>query len=257
MPSVKDASPEVRVMGHPVRKRLIELLGERQSISFSELREETGLPVGTLYYHLDVLSGLIAQDGAKKYVLTKEGLKFYSEMAQKEGLPMPPQPKTTSLIPAWVFTRLTNSIPASLIVWIVVTAAGAYLLGTENHILLLMNIYPWQGGLLPALSYPFAMIVYYLFATLVSLASRRRVFSIAGFLATGAVYLPFLLVASLITLNLSRGTDIALIISQLISIILGTAYLTSVYGYRLERSFLIQLIYYVISTLSFFIITYG
>ncbi|MDG6935240.1 MAG: helix-turn-helix transcriptional regulator, partial [Nitrososphaerota archaeon] len=127
MPSVKDASPEVRVMGHPVRKRLIELLGEKQSVSFSELREETGLPVGTLYYHLDVLSGLVTQDGSKKYVLTKDGIKFYSEMAQKEGLPLPAQPKTTSLIPAWVFTRMMNSLPVTAIVFVFVVAAGGYL----------------------------------------------------------------------------------------------------------------------------------
>lgn len=256
MPSVKDASPEVRVMGHPVRKRLIELLGEKQSVSFSELREETGLPVGTLYYHLDVLSGLVTQDGSKKYVLTKDGIKFYSEMAQKEGLPLPAQPKTTSLVPAWVFTRMMNSLPVSAIVFAFVVAAGGYLLGVEGYLLALMNVYSGQGYVISALSFPLALISYYVYTTLVAFVSGRRVVSVSGFLATGLVYLPFLLVGSLIALNMSRGTDFALIVSQLISIILGTGYLTSQYGYRLERSFLLQLIYYVISTVMFFGIVY-
>lgn len=253
MPSVKDASPEVRVMGHPVRKRLIELLGEKQSLSFSDIREETGLPVGTLYYHLDVLSDLISQDHSRRYTLTKEGMKFYAEMAKKEGLPLPEQ-KSTSLIPVWIVTRLSNSSPASATLFAVVLASGIYMLFKSGYSLILMNLYK-EPGIISALSLPASIIVYFIFSLAASYFAGRRFFSPSTLFVSSLAYIPFLLVSFLLFFGLRNNIDLFLILCQLASIILGAAYLTSQFGFRLERSLLLQLVYFASSTVIYFIVT--
>ncbi|MEM0118318.1 MAG: helix-turn-helix domain-containing protein [Conexivisphaerales archaeon] len=256
MPSVKDASAEVRVLGHPVRKRLIELLGEKQSLSFSQLREETGLPVGTLYYHLDVLSDLISQNHDKKYTLTKEGIKFYSDMAQKEGLPIPKEARSTSLVPAWIFTRLSSRNVLSAVSFVVIIVVGSYLFAYSSHSLLLMNTYANQGFLLSLISFPSAVLSFYIYSLLAALLSGRRFVSIGSFFSSSLVYLPYIFVGLAFFLHLSQGVDVLLIVMQLASIIIGSGYFSSQFGFRLERSLLIQLIYFVVSTITFFLLVY-
>src|SRR5579884_3075857 len=255
MPSVKDASAEVRVLGHPVRKRLIELLGEKQSLSFSQLREETGLPVGTLYYHLDVLSDLIAQNHDKKYGLTKDGVKFYTEMAQKEGLPLLKQTKSTSLVPAWVVTRLSTRIAFSSL-FIIIIGSVSYLYSLSRHAILLMNVYPNEGIYESLLSFPLAVVSFYVYSVIVGYISGRRVITIGSFLSSSLVYVPLIVVPLAFLLHLTAGLDIVLIIMQLVSIIIGSAYFSSQFGFRLERALLLQLIYFVASTIIFFLLMY-
>jgi hypothetical protein len=256
MPSVKDASAEVRVLGHPVRKRLVELLGEKQSLSFSQLREETGLPVGTLYYHLDVLSDLIAQNHDKKYELTKEGVKFYTEMAQKEGLPLPKQTKSTSLVPAWVVTRVSTRIAFSALLFIIIAGLGSYLYSITRHGILLMNIYPNASIYESLISFPLALISFYTYSIIVGAIAGRRVITMGSFFSSSLVYTPFIIVPFAFLLHISAGLDILLIVMQLISIIIGSAYFSSQFGFRLERALLLQLIYFVVSTIIFFLLMY-
>jgi hypothetical protein len=257
MPSVKETSPEVRVLGHPVRKRLMELLGEKQSLSFSELRAETGLPVGTLYYHLDVLGDMIAQDHGRKYILTKDGLRFYSEMALKEGLPLPKQPRTTSFIPSWVFTRISSRPYLDLVIFVAVVVSGSYLSYAESDAILFMDFYRNQPGLVAAVSFPLAVLSYYVFGLVAALLSGRRSFSLPSLFATSVVYLPFLLHPVGLIGRAGAGATLLEVAAQLVSVILGTGYLTSAYGFRLERSLLIQLVIFMVSTVAFFLIQYG
>jgi len=48
-------------------------LGEQGKIGFKELRQSLGLGVGTVYYHLDMLSDFLTQDKSKKYMLNDRG----------------------------------------------------------------------------------------------------------------------------------------------------------------------------------------
>ncbi|RLF24887.1 MAG: hypothetical protein DRN15_01235 [Thermoprotei archaeon] len=66
-----------QVMGHEVRRGIILYLGEHERASFSELRRNLGISVGTLYYNLDQLRDLVTQDMDKKYRLTEEGKLVY------------------------------------------------------------------------------------------------------------------------------------------------------------------------------------
>lgn len=62
-----------KIIDHPLRSRIIELLGERGPLGWKELSTELGVRTGALYYHLDTLEGLVERDRLKKYNLTKQG----------------------------------------------------------------------------------------------------------------------------------------------------------------------------------------
>jgi len=67
----------------PARRKIIEILGVQDKIGFKELREALGLGVGTVYYHLDMLSDFITQDKQRKYRLNDRGQALYRLL--KEG----------------------------------------------------------------------------------------------------------------------------------------------------------------------------
>lgn len=57
----------------PARRKIIEILGSQSKIGFKELRQELELGVGTVYYHLDMLSDFLTQDKHRKYMLNDRG----------------------------------------------------------------------------------------------------------------------------------------------------------------------------------------
>jgi len=59
------------------------LLGDQGKIGFKELRSNLGLGVGTVYYHLDMLSDFITQDKSRKYSLNNRGQLLYRTL--KDG----------------------------------------------------------------------------------------------------------------------------------------------------------------------------
>ena len=65
------------VLKNPVRLRMLRLLAERGPLPFKELRRELGLGVGTIYYHLSIMSDLVAQDARKRYYLNERGQRLY------------------------------------------------------------------------------------------------------------------------------------------------------------------------------------
>lgn len=70
MPSKDDVSRYHTLLRDPTRRRIIEILGEQSKIGFKELRSSLGLGVGTLYYHLDMLSDFLVQDkSARSFLL--------------------------------------------------------------------------------------------------------------------------------------------------------------------------------------------
>ncbi len=67
----------------PARRKIIELLGDQGKIGFKELRGSLGLGVGTVYYHLDMLSDFMTQDKSRKYSLNDRGQLLYRTL--KDG----------------------------------------------------------------------------------------------------------------------------------------------------------------------------
>jgi DNA-binding transcriptional ArsR family regulator len=78
-----DVSRYYTLLRDPARRRIVEILGEQGKIGFKELRQSLGLGVGTVYYHLDMLSEFVTQDKERKYVLNDRGRLLYASL--KEG----------------------------------------------------------------------------------------------------------------------------------------------------------------------------
>jgi hypothetical protein len=69
-----------RVVSKPNRAAIVLFVGEKGEVSFKELKGKLNLGVGTLYYHLDGLNGLVTQNKARQYVLAESGKKVYDAM---------------------------------------------------------------------------------------------------------------------------------------------------------------------------------
>jgi DNA-binding transcriptional ArsR family regulator len=81
--SKDEASRYHTLLRDPARRKIVEILGEQGKIGFKELRSNLGLGVGTVYYHLDMLSDFLVQDKNRKYMLNERGQLLYKSL--KEG----------------------------------------------------------------------------------------------------------------------------------------------------------------------------
>jgi len=66
----------------PARRKIVEILGAQGKIGFKELRSSLGLGVGTVYYHLDMLSDFLVQDKSRKYMLNDRGRLLYKSLRE-------------------------------------------------------------------------------------------------------------------------------------------------------------------------------
>jgi len=80
--SVPPQQPQnlAQVVSKPNRAAIIRAIGDQGELSFKDLKAKMNLGVGTLYYHLDGLTGLVTQNGAKQYILTEQGRKVYDAL---------------------------------------------------------------------------------------------------------------------------------------------------------------------------------
>ncbi|MDA4125585.1 MAG: winged helix-turn-helix domain-containing protein [Thaumarchaeota archaeon] len=81
-----DARRLAKVIDHPIRSRIIDLLGEKGPLGWKELSTELGVKTGALYHHLDTLEGLVERDSSKKYSLTKSGRIVYSRTSESHTM---------------------------------------------------------------------------------------------------------------------------------------------------------------------------
>jgi len=86
MKTVKDTMPNEpgkdegylhKALSHEIRRKIIELIGENDSLSYSELSKLVHSEPGTLYHHLNFLKPLIVQGDDKLYRLTEYGKMAY------------------------------------------------------------------------------------------------------------------------------------------------------------------------------------
>jgi DNA-binding transcriptional ArsR family regulator len=250
---------EVRLVGHPARRRIVELLGEREKMSLTELRAETSLAVGTVYYHLDVLRDLVVQDVDRKYLLNKQGKKIFTSLTAKGGLRVKNTSHSMRFLPGWFFTLLGRNFSVSLASWLFIAILGSFLSYAAGQALILVHfgvsVFP---NIIDMSLFPISMLGYEIYNfTIIWFLTGRKVMK-GGFLASGGVFLPSLFFPLISTITVAIvGSPLKIVffisaaIIQLISLVLGATYVSSVYGIRLERSLLLQLIFYLIATLFF------
>jgi len=74
---MEDTSRYYALLKDPARRKIVQLLGEQGKMGFKDLKENLQLGVGTVYYHLDMLSDFLTQDKHRKYMLNHRGKLLY------------------------------------------------------------------------------------------------------------------------------------------------------------------------------------
>ncbi|MGQ9460654.1 MAG: hypothetical protein ACUVRA_05440 [Candidatus Bathyarchaeaceae archaeon] len=141
----------------PARRKIVEILGSQGKIGFKELKQELGLGVGTVYYHLDMLSDFLTQDKHRKYMLNDHGRLLHRLL--KEGS-LPPTlgigEAFSHRLGRWLFLSPIFAKTARTLVWlpvsVLILAFGA--IGSA-----LANVDPMLFFYFPFSSYEFETIV--------------------------------------------------------------------------------------------------
>ena len=238
------------------RRRIIEMLGEQERVGFKEFRESLKVGVGTLYYHLDILSDFIIQDKNRKYSLNERGRLLYQ--AVKEG-DMPAALKLDRIyqsgILRWLFlspilskmTAATKWLPLSALI-LAIGAVGAGLAKLDS--LLLFYTPTTRGFELSAAFFLFYwMGAFFLVDLLAYLLYRRSGDDIHLFVCMSVAALPLatypylyvllcLTVPPTVVTYVLRGILLAL---QVWSLILLTSAFSYGKGLRLERAVILGL----------------
>jgi len=247
--SKDEASRYYTLLRDTARRKIVEILGEQGKCGFKELRLSLGLGVGTVYYHLDMLSDFVVQDKSRKYMLNDRGQLLYKSL--KEGS-MPPAlnmgEALSHKIGRWVFlspvyarmARLEFSLPLAFAVLLVGAIGSAYAeiepvflfyfpstLSLDS--IALMFFFYWVG-------------LFIITDILCTVVFRRRggdlqLFANLGLAALPSTVFPF--VYTLIPITMSRYVLLAFQIWTLLLISSATSFAK---GLRLDRSIIISLL---------------
>jgi DNA-binding transcriptional ArsR family regulator len=81
-----DPAKVMRIINHPVRMRIIELLAVKP-MSWKDLSTEVGVKTGSLYHHLDTLEKIVARDPERRYTLTRLGREIFAQLSDEKKTP--------------------------------------------------------------------------------------------------------------------------------------------------------------------------
>ena len=81
-----DSAKVLRIVNHPVRMRIIELLAVKP-MSWKELSTELGVRTGSLYHHLDTLEKIVTRDSERRYTLTRLGREIFAQLNDEKKTP--------------------------------------------------------------------------------------------------------------------------------------------------------------------------
>ncbi len=260
---MEDLSRYYALLKDPTRRRIIEILGGQGKIGFKELREALGVGVGTVYYHLDMLSDFIEQDKQRKYQLNAKGQMLYRVL--KDGnVPASLQisealshraARWLFLSPIFALTaKPQRFLPISALI-MVLGAWGVAAARLEPALLFYFEGSTRSPESIAAL-FVFNWIGLFLFAEILAIALFRRVgndlqlFTCIGLAALPMAVYPYLYLAAPSFLEalalrswelLKTLRDSVLVVLQVWSILLVSAAICHGKGLRLDKGILIGL----------------
>lgn len=253
-----------RVLDHPVRARIIELLGGQGPLGWKALSLELGVKTGALYHHLDALEGLVERDSSKKYSLTKSGRVVYARVSQSHTIESLHK-AALDLREAGRAQRVMGSVfaPRSVLTWLTSTAARAGMTSVALAVALtafvvligsaprLYSLQPGGGpvlvatsmlgslAVLVAASYASTALIFKSRADLLSLAAAS-VFSFLPVIAFSGVAL--LSPLSALFASSRVAYTLCLVVFQTWSAVLLGAGISVASGIRIEKSLLVSLV---------------
>ena len=71
-------------LGHPLRRKIIQVLGEEEKATFTKLKSSLNVSTGTIYYNIGLLADLINQRDDRSYALTSKGGLAYHLLQESE-----------------------------------------------------------------------------------------------------------------------------------------------------------------------------
>jgi len=228
------------------------MLGEQGKVGFKELRSNLGLGVGTVYYHLDMLSDFVTQDKNRKYSLNDRGQLLYRSL--REGSVSPAltigSEALSHRLGRWLFlspifaqtTRLEFSLPAAATT-LAVGAIGAALAKLEP---IFFFYFPSSRSFESvALIFIFYWVGIFLLAEIIlSVIFRRaggdlQLFACLGLSALPLAVFPFIYRA--IPADYSWLSRYVLLILQFWTLLLLSSAFSFGKGLRLDRSIIVTL----------------
>lgn len=93
----------------------MKLLGVREAIGSSELKELLNIGPGKLYYHLENLGSLIEQDEERRYRLSEEGKEAYRLLMAGEALPVRERAQAPKPLPHFLNVVKSAFLPTRLL----------------------------------------------------------------------------------------------------------------------------------------------
>jgi hypothetical protein len=234
------------------RRKIIELMAEQGKIGSKELRSGLGLGVGTVYYHLDMLSDFISQDKNRKYSLNDRGQLLYRSLKDGSVLPaLGVGNKTLShRFGSWLFlspvfaksVRLEVFLPLAVAI-LALGAVGSSLAKLEPvFFFYFSSTRPF--GVQIILFFFYWIILFFITDALTYALFRRVGGDLQLFACIGVAALPltvFPYVHMVIPVALSWLSRCLLFVLQVWTVILLSSALTFGKGLRLERSIIISL----------------
>jgi DNA-binding transcriptional ArsR family regulator len=246
---MEDLSRYYTLLRDPARRKIIEILGTQEKVGFKELREALGLSVGTVYYHLDMLSGFMTQDKQRKYGLNDRGQTLYKIL--KEGN-VPPTLEISEAfshrIAKWLFlspvfaktVKPLRLLPVSITILLIGALGSAYV-KLDSALFFYFPYSAYSFTSIIAL-YSFNWIGLFLFAELFAYLLYRRVgndlqlFTCLGLASFPMAFFPYLY---LLTSNFI--SQYVLFILQVWSLLLVSAAFCFGKGIRLDKAIVISL----------------
>jgi len=72
------------LLKNPTRRSILEVLCTRKVVTPKDIAGELGMGVPAVYYHLDLMRGLVTKTSRGEYAATEKGLAAYREMLREE-----------------------------------------------------------------------------------------------------------------------------------------------------------------------------
>jgi hypothetical protein len=164
-----DITRVMRVVDHPTRKRIIELLGSKGSLTWKGISGELGVGTGALYYHIDALEGIVTRDGSKKYLLTDFGIQVYRYLDRGEAGPIEVPARNSrgsaisaienTLAPRPLIDAATSSQPRLVGSLLIFSAIGALLAIYSGNEIILYSFTPVHNMLLSTGSFLLSLVI--------------------------------------------------------------------------------------------------
>lgn len=246
----EDISRYHTLLRDPARRKIIEILGQQEKIGFKELRQLLGLGVGTVYYHLDMLSNFLTQDKQRKYMLNDRGRLLYKTLKNRS---LPPTLDIGEalghrlgryLFLSPVFTRTTQPIILLPVAFLILFfgAFGSALANLDPALFFYFPYTAYQFETIMALFF-FNWIGLFLFSDLaISLLYKRTGNELQLFTCLGIASFPLSLFPYLLLFTSYDYARYLMLLFQVWSLLLISSAFCFGKGLRLDKSILISMI---------------